>query len=1055
MNNHLLYTLGSLFLGLASGGAAEFEFNHDIRPILSANCYFCHGPDHEGRKAKLRLDSYAHATALRKDGSRAIDPGNLGDSLVIARIRSTDPEERMPPEDSHRTLKAHEVALLTRWIEAGAEYKDHWAFAPIGKPRLPAKAGAWVKNPIDTFTLRRIKEKGLEPSPEAFRATLIRRVAFDLTGLPPTLEELDRFLADRSPGAHEKLVDHYLASEHYGERMALAWMDASRYGDTSVMHADGPRTMWPWRNWVIHSYNENKPFDEFTVEQIAGDLIPHATDQQKLATGFNRNHATSDEGGAFPEELRVDYIVDRVKTTASVWMGLSMECAQCHEHKYDPISNKEYYQFFAYFNNNKDPGMQTRKGNQSPTIDVVDPKLAAGLAAFDVERKEQQARIEARKKDALPQIAGWIESQRKDLEAGKAAPMPGGLLSHLPLDETGGGAFTDIIGSHRGKLVGTFEKSERSGNTCIKLNGKTTIDFPAAGTELEFNEGFTFAAWVKAPKNAGGAIFSRMKTAQAYRGYDLWMQNGQVGTHIIHQWPGNAIKVVSKPRLRPDQWEHVSVSYDGSGKAAGIQVYINGQPVEHAVEEDDLTATIKNDAPFRVGARFNGSNWRGGVDDIRVYKRVLSQVEVARLQDAGDALKELLATPDDQRTDEQQAALASLYLNQHDVEYRKLLQQQADIGKRRAAVEKKHPKANSMIMADNDKPRMTYVLTRGAYDQPNKEEAIKPGTPAFLPPLPTDAPANRLGLARWLVQKDHPLTARVTVNRYWAMLFGQGLVSSVMDFGNQGSPPSHPELLDWLASDFLEHGWNIKRTIKQILMSATYRQSSRISAGLRDSDPQNRLLAHGPRFRLQGEFIRDHALSVSGLLVREIGGASVKPYQPPGLWNEVSINAGLKFKRDSGEALYRRSMYTYWKRSAPPPSMTIFDAPSREKCVVQRARTITPLQALVTLNDEQFVEAARHLAERMFKEGGAKFEDRIHTAFRLNLARAATPQELAICREVYEAQLASFQADTESAKKYLAIGESVRDEGLEIAEHAAWTVIANMILNLDEVLTRG
>ncbi|MFT5122500.1 MAG: dsDNA-binding SOS-regulon protein [Kiritimatiellia bacterium] len=1045
----------SILLLCPLSGRGEVEFNRDIRPILSANCYFCHGPDEHGRKAKLRLDSYEAATAIRKDGSRAIDPAKLSDSAFIHRMLSTDLEERMPPEDSNRTLKPHEIALLTEWIKSGAEYKAHWAFEPVHKAEPAATRDAWVKNAIDPFTLEVLKDKDLIPSPEASREALIRRVAFDLTGLPPTLEAIDRFLADTTPQAYEKMVDQYLASEHYGERMALAWMDASRYGDTSVMHADGPRTMWPWRSWVIRSYNTNKPFDQFTVEQLAGDLIPDATDEQKLATGFNRNHATSDEGGAFPEELRVDYIVDRVQTTANVWMGLSMECAQCHDHKYDPITQKEYYRFFAYFNNNKDPGMQTRKGNQSPTIDIADPKRAEGIAKFDAERKELEAKVDERRNSVGPQLAAWVEAQRKELQAGNEPPMPVGLIAHLPLDDADGKTFTDIIGNHSGKLKGKFEKSERGGNTCVKISGNTTIDFPTAGTELEFNDAFTLAAWVKTGKNSGGAVFSRMKTSEDYRGYDLWMQGGSIGTHIIHKWQENAVKVVSKPKLRENVWEHVAVSYDGSGKAAGVQVYINGQPVEHTVEADNLTATIKNDAPFRLGSRTDGGNWNGEVDDIRIYKRALAQAEVARLQDAGDALKELLATSEDQRSPEQTKALSGMYLNQHDEAYKQLLKEQAGIGKRQADFEKKYPKANSMIMADNENPRMTYVLMRGAYDAPNKEEEIKPETPSFLPPPAADAPANRLGLANWLVQKDHPLTSRVTVNRYWAMLFGEGLVSSVMDFGNQGAPPSHPELLDWLAADFVEHGWDIKRTLKQIVMSATYRQSSRIRPELLNDDPENHLLAHGPRFRLQGEFIRDHALSVSGLLVDDIGGASVKPYQPPGLWNEVSINAGLKFQRDKGEGLYRRSMYTYWKRSAPPPSMTIFDAPSREKCVVQRARTITPLQALVTLNDEQFVEASRHLAQRMVKEGGASFEERIHFAFRLNVSRKATPQEIAVCREVYEAQLASFQADVASAKKYLTVGESVRDEGIEVSEHAAWTVIANMILNLDEVLTRG
>jgi mono/diheme cytochrome c family protein len=1044
-----------LVLPFAARAAEKVDYNYHVRPILSTNCFSCHGPDAKSRKADLRLDSFAGATA-ENDGIRAIVPGDPVASALVARVSSDDPDEIMPPPESHRLLTPAQRNTLAQWIAEGAEYQDHWAFVAPKKPAVPATSRpAWVRNPIDTFIVARQLAAGLEPSTEAGRAELLRRVTFDLTGLPPTLEELNSFLTDTSPDAYEKVVDRLLASPHFGERMALAWMDAARYGDTSVMHADGPRDMWPWRDWVIKAYNENKPFDEFTVEQLAGDLLPDATPEQKLATGFNRNHASSDEGGAIAEELRVEYVVDRVKTTSNVFLGLSMECGQCHDHKFDPITQKDYYRFFAYFNNTQDPGMQSRNGNQVPVVELMNPARAKGSADFAARREALGKELEARRTEAAPAVTVWVAAKTAEREGGtseKTAPV--GLVHHFPLDEKADEPVREVLSGVTGKLAGKYERQERDGNACIQLDGKTTVDFPNVGGFVDASQPLTLAAWVNAPANVNGAVFSHMKTGEAYRGYDLWLQDGSVGSHIISHWPDNALKVVSKPKLRPDQWEHIAIVYDGSGKTSGMKIYINGEAVEFNVEQDNLTGSILADVPFRIGARDVGANVRARVDDIRLYNRALDAAEIAAAREGRDPLDELLAVPENERTPEQSLALANLYLSREDQPYQAIQASLAALGTEEQDFLAKTGNYTSMIMTDNAQPRVTYVLNRGDYNSPIKDEEMKPGVPSALPALPDDAPSNRLGLAQWLVRPDHPLTARVAVNRYWAMLFGRGIVGTVMDFGNQGELPSHPELLDWLAVDFVENGWDTKRTLRQIVNSATYRQSSRVTPEALAADPENRLLSRGPRFRLQGEFIRDNALAVSGLLVDHIGGPGVKPYQPPGLWNEVSLDGNLRFVQDKGENLYRRSMYIYWKRSAPAPSMTIFDAPSREKCVVERDRTNTPLQALVTLNDVQFVEASRKLAERMM-HAAPETDARIHHAFRLTLARDAFPEEIAICREVLENQLANYRVRPEEAKKYLSAGDSPRDESFDPAELAAWAVLANLILNLDEVLVRG
>ncbi|MFT4555214.1 MAG: DUF1553 domain-containing protein [Planctomycetales bacterium] len=1016
-------------------------FNRDIRPILSSTCFQCHGPDDKHREAAMRLDD--------EEGIVKAFSGGLAKSEAWQRIISDDPDTRMPPVDSHLELKPEQIALLKAWIESGAKWEGHWSFIAPQKPPVPKTSKPdWVKNSIDAFVLKRLEERGLSPSDPAQLERVLRRVTFDLTGLPPTIAEIDQFLADAKSDpnvAYEKAVDRLLVSKHFGERMALMWMDAARYGDSSVFHADGPRDMWPWRDWTINAYNANKPFDEFTVEQIAGDLIPDSTVEQKIATGFNRNNATTDEGGAIAEEFRVEYAVDRVKTTSMVWMGLSLECAQCHNHKYDPITMKDYYRFFAYFNQAADPGMQTRRGNQTPIVDVFDPDRLAQVAILKQELPSLEAKRDERGKAVEPDFVAWLEKESATSE-GKAF-LPTGAVAHLPLDET-----LDDLADPKRKVVikGKTKWADGKFGKAFDCDASNWVDAGQLG-DFDNKDAFSYGCWIKPKGNANGAPITKMNDGNSYRGYDMLFGNGRLSVHIVNTWPTNAIKVNTKGTLKKDEWQHVFVTYDGSNKAAGVKVYFDGKPQEWTIEQDRLSATIRTKSPLHLGRRNPGGGFTGLIDEVRIFDRALSDSEVQALAGA-DPIGPLLAMKPDERSPEQVTVLRSFYLANHDKPWQKISKQVRDLKAKIAESEK--PISTVMVMQDVPKMRQTFILDRGQYASPKKDSPVNPGVLSALPPLPAEAPTNRLGLAQWLVQKDHPLTARVTVNRYWYMLFGTGLVKTLEDFGSQGEWPSHPALLDWLAVDFVESGWDIKRMLKQMVMSATYRQSSRVTRELLEADPENRLLARGPRFRLQGEFVRDNALAVSGLLVSTIGGPSVKPYQPGGLWIEVSIG-GATFAQDKGDKLFRRSMYTYWKRSSPAPSLTIFDAPTREKCALRRSRTNTPLQALVTLNDVQFVEASRALAERALKEGGNTLDSQIDHAYRL--ASGTRPKSFVreILKQAYHDELKLFQADKERATKLISAGESPRDETLDAAVHAAMSIVTSMILNLDEVLTRG
>lgn len=1027
------------------------DFGRDIRPILSDRCFHCHGPAAEDRQGELRLDRKEDAMADR-NGYPAISPGQPEKSELWKRISTADEFERMPPADSNKTLSPQEIQLIKRWIEQGAEWKEHWSYVAPKRPALPKNlSGHHTENAIDLFTQERLHRAGLALNPEADRRSLIRRLSFDLTGLPPTPEAVAAFVNDDSPDAYERLVDRLLESPHFGERMALMWLDAARYGDTSVHHADGPRDMWAWRDRVVRAYNENIPFDRFSILQLAGDLVPGASVDEKTLAGFLRNNGTTDEGGAIAEEYRVKYAVDRVSTTAKVWMGMSLECAQCHEHKYDPLSQEDYYRFYAYFNVSADAGMQTRNGNTAPILNIPDPDKERQLPQVREELKGVQRQLADRRNTARSDYEIWLSKREQAIAQEPLSQMPAGLDLHYPLDAGQGNEVSDAVDANRkGTIRGKADWGEGQFKEGLKLDGKTFVELGDVAA-FERSEAVSYGGWLHISPNASGALVARMDNADSFRGFDCLISGGHIEVHLVHKWPDNALKVRTKKKLPGNKWQHVFATYDGSSKASGVTIYVDGEPWETTTERDALSDTIQTPKSFLIGSRHPDSRLTGSVDEIRFYRRKLSANEVKVLAGTDPILPILqLAAAD--RTPAQKEALYNHFLKQEDKEYRNLLAKESTMKQRETELLK--PMTSVMIMSDMPNPRDTFILARGQYDSPTKHK-VEAGTPAILSPMPEDFPKNRLGLARWFFLPEHPLTARVAVNRYWQMLFGMGLVNTPGDFGSQGEFPSHPELLDWLAVEFRESQWNIKHMLKLMVMSATYRQSSQVTPEKYRLDPDNRLLARGPRFRLQAEMIRDQALAVSGLLVDDRGGPGVKPYQPPGLWAEVGLGGNPKFKQDQGDKIYRRSLYTYWKRSAPPPNMQIFDAPTREECTLTRPRTNTPLQALVTLNDVQFVEAARHLAERILTEGGQTPTSRIDFASLLVVSRPASDREQTVLRELFQTSFKRYQQQPGEAEKLLAFGDSPRNETLDLAEHAAWTIVAATLLNTDETLTRN
>jgi Protein of unknown function (DUF1553)/Protein of unknown function (DUF1549)/Concanavalin A-like lectin/glucanases superfamily/Planctomycete cytochrome C len=1063
------------------------DFNREIRPILSDNCFKCHGPDEKMRMANMRLDE-TEGLFVDRGGYKIIVPGNSAQSKIYQKISSKDVAFRMPPVYSGKTLTGKQIEVIKQWIDQGAKWETQWSFVAPKRPSVPeVKDKAWVRNPIDSFVLARLEAEGLKPSEETDKVTLLRRVSFDLTGLPPTPAEVDSFLADKSPDAYEKRVDQLLASPHYGERMAMEWLDLARYSDTHGYHIDSLREMWPWRDWVIKAYNQNMPYDRFTIEQLAGDLLPNATLDDKIATGFNRNNMINFEGGAVPEEYHVEYVIDRASTTGTAWLGLTMGCARCHDHKFDPIRQKDFYQFAAFFNSVPERGLDGYLGNADPVLPL--PTAAQQQQLDELNGRLTSTLAELPEKDIIASRNEW----QKTALAGIVEPSQEGLIAYYPLDN----GLADTSGQHHdGKAVrGDAVYDEGKVGKAAEFNGETQVNFADTG-DFDRGDRFALALWTRTSTSSAVKLIQKRDGSDHWQGYEIMVDDPTFDSrrrfsHFIvrlaSRWPDNAIEVQTKDRYATAAFSHLVVGYDGTGRASGVKLYVDGKPAAAEVLKDNLSGSFRTPGPLEVGNKANGKPFEGRLDDLRVYNRPVTDdeaetlgirlparsllvalagkptQEIATLQpdkeppEAQIGEEEKAETPEAKAArleKEHQAALSEYFLKYAAPEKdRQLYAQLISLREQKEKLEKSV--TSVMVMTEMKKPRDTFILGRGQYDNPG--EKVTPAVPAFLPPLPPGAPANRLTLAKWLVDPKNPLTARVAVNRYWQDCFGVGIVKTAEDFGSQGEQPSHPQLLDWMATEFVASGWNVKAMMRLIVTSSTYRQSSRETREMTERDPENRLLARGPRFRLPAEMVRDNALDVAGLLDTRVGGPSVYPYQPKGLWEEMAFGEGFSgqtYTPSTGEDLYRRSMYTVWKRTVPPPSLTTFDAPDREKCTARRTITNTPLQALVLLNDPTYVEASRVLAEKTISQVGRDPEKRVDFVFRLATDRKPQPQERAVLLRLEREELAEYRHDKTSALKLIGVGEAKRNPKLDPAELAAWTTVASTILNMDETITK-
>jgi hypothetical protein len=985
----------------------EVKFNRDIRPIFSETCFPCHGPDANARKANLRLDRREEALKPAKSGEVPIVPGKPEESEIIRRLFATDADDVMPPPEAHKTIPPAQKELVKRWVTQGAPYETHWAYTPSARTPLPAlRQKSWPRNPVDYFILARLEEEKLSPAPEADRVMLIRRLSLDLTGLPPSVEEVNAFIADRSPTAYENVVDRLLASPHYGERMAVDWLDAARFADSNGYQVDRDREMSAWRDWVIRAFNHNQPFDQFTIDQLAGDLLPNATLEQRIATGFHRNHMMNEEGGIIAEEFLAEYTADRVETTAAVWLGQTFNCTRCHDHKFDPFTQRDFYALKAFFHNIPELGVGTYSAtirqNSPPWVKLPGPEIEAKLGGLN----SQLAAVSEQLAAPVEEISASLEEWAQRLAATSVAWAPLEVLT-----ASGGDQPPQIDAAARAVDIGP---QETRANTL-----KLSVRLPAGRfTALQFECATTAAA---ASFQWSGLKVIR-PAQEGAKNRTLKLRATAAGDSLA---AAEAAKVLDNDRktrtnlaLKPERPNHAVFELEPA-------LVIDGEPAELQIE-------------LAVETARGPSRWR-------VLVTATETEILAPLKLADVARKE-----PSQRTAAEHGQLTVFRRSQQPA-HRGLSDRLTALKKQISAAEAEIPTA--LVMEEMKDPRPTFVLMRGAYDKPG--ERVEAATPSALPALATDQPRNRLGLARWLVDPANPLTARVTVNRYWQSVFGTGLVRTSEDFGSQGELPSHPELLDWLATEFVRTGWDVKAMLRLLVTSATYRQNSKLTPALRERDSANRLLARAPRFRLQAEFVRDQALAASGLLARKIGGASVKPYHPPGLYEQVTAGTGYNvYVPGKGDDLHRRSLYTYWKRSVPNPAMLLFDAPFREACTLRRPRTNTPLQALNLMNDPTYVEAARFLAQRMLHEGGGTTAARLTHGFRLLLARPPQPAELALLHAAHDRAHADFANDREAAAALLAVGETAFDPTLDPVELAAFTTVASTLLNLDAVIMK-
>lgn len=1017
----------ALTLPLSTAFAEKLQFNRDVRPILSDKCFTCHGPDAKNQKSEFRIDTFERATTDH-EGTFGIVPGKVKESEVHWRIHSDSPDDIMPPPETKKKLTPEEIAILDRWIGEGAEYEAHWSFVPLPeKVPVPEVSSEWLKNEIDAFVLARLEKKGFAPSPETSREKWLRRVTFDLTGLPPTTAELDAFVADTAPDAYGKVVDRLLATDACAERLTAEWLDVSRYSDSYGFQVDGDRSVWPWRDWVIRAFKENLPYDDFITWQLAGDLLPNATRDQILATTFSRLHPQNVEGGSVPEEFRVEYVSDRLHTYGTAFLGLTMECSRCHDHKYDPVKTKEYYQLSAYFSNIDEAGLYSyfTPAVPTPTLWLPDDKQQAEFQNLEAGIAEAASVLAKRTAESKAAFDNWKAANPATL------PLPEPIAA-FAFDELKNGTYLNTV--PKGEAARTTANNKlvpgKTGSA-VQLTGDDAVTLPVGNFTRD--DAFSISLWMQSPdRKERAVIFSRSRawTDAASRGYELLLDEGKLCAALVHYEPGNAIRVRSKEAFPSGEWKHVTLTYDGSSRAAGVRLYVDGTPVALEIIRDKLTRGITGGGSdtLVIGERMRDSGFKNGlVDDFRVFDQELSGNQVSALAGGKSGF-----APDHM-----------FYLKNHDQTFQENQAKVLTLRKARSEVVEKIPEI--MVMREMESPRQNFILERGLYSA--RGEPVSPAVPAFLPPLPDGAPNNRLGLAQWTVSASNPLTARVTVNRYWQRLFLTGLVATTEDFGSQGRPPTHPELLDWLARDFIDHDWDLRHLLKQIVLSGTYRQRSDLASGeLATQDPENTLLYRYPAPRLTAEMLRDNALAIGGLLVNRIGGPSVKPYD--------IASAFKPSTPDKGEGLYRRSVYTYMRQTSPSPLMTTLNASKRDVCQVKIERTDSPLQGLVMLNSPQFVEAARTLATRLVETHGNDDNTLIDEAFRRTTSRFPDEAERKVLGGLLKEEVARFTDKPAEATALITTGASPAPKTDQAPRIAAVTTLISTLLNFDECVSK-
>ncbi len=1047
---------GLMAIGLmrwSQAAETTVAFNRDIRPILADACFHCHGPDPGSRKVGLRLDREDGVFAKRDDGNVVVK-GSPEKSLLYQRLVTKDADEVMPPPDSHKELKPEQIALVKRWIEQGAPWQPHWSFLKPERGMVPqVRSGNWVRNPIDAFVLARLESSGIGPAPEADRATLGRRTALDVTGLPPEPTALEEFVKDQRPDAYERWLDRLFASPRYGEHRARYWLDAARYADTHGLHFDNFRDIWPYRDWVIGAFNKNVPFDRFTVEQLAGDLLPDATAEQRIATGFHRCNITTNEGGTIAEENLFNYARDRVETTAWVWLGLTANCAVCHDHKMDPITTKDFYSMSAFFRNTTQAALDGNIRDTAPVMVLPGEADHARWAAIPTLQADANRRMQERRKALGGAADAWARTA--DADALETRVSGAGQALRVALSEARG---TELLVSRAGAKevvrLGVEPVREKDGKTGSRLVWDTGTQVELPGSQWDGGKGFSvgFWLWPAKERKAVQTIISQRTDGPKAPGWAIDLEsNNEVSFNMGEKASGNGLRVATqRSGLKPGQWNYVLVSCDGSGKAGGVRIGVNGG-ASKAATRGECASHFTNVAPLRIGGEKGREFVSGSVQDVRVFGRELPPRFGALLQRASE-MDGLLSKSAAQRTPPEAGKLREFFLGSEldQIADESLL---ADLDEEKKEIQERSPVAYIQQERMDTKP-MSAIYFRGQYDQPR--DKVEPGVFSALHRYDAEKmPANRLGLARWIMDVENPLTARVTVNRFWQEVFGEGIVRTAEDFGIMGEAPSNQALLDWLAVEFRESGWDMRHVFRLMLTSSTYRQSAAADEAKLAKDPANRMLSRGPRFRMDAEMVRDYALAASGLLSDRVGGPSVKPYQPDGVWEAVSMGGNTRnYKRDAGEALYRRSMYTFWKRSAPPASMDIFNAPSRETSCVRRERTNTPLQALVTLNDPQFVEAARVLAAKAWQDAAGDPGRVMNLLVKRTLHRSLSGEELAILRETLTKFTAHYESHREEAEALVSVGERPKEQGVPAVAHAAWTMVTNQLLNLDEVLNK-